>query len=159
MFGIIVLYYPFVFSSGLMWISNDVCWYSRTRFILFLWVSICNYLVIYRNSMISLYITRSGQLFHYESFKWSQLIKNPKVKSLIIEIENHNAYYTRSIHSYDSRYENEGKIWSLEHWKQIQSQWTNLMITTQRHSISINQCIQMIFNLNWMVIRKRVPIK
>ena len=33
------------------------------------------------------------------------------------------------------------------------------LISTQKHSISINQWIQMIFNLNWMVIRKRVPIK
>ena len=77
------------------------------------------------------------QLFHYESMKWSQLKKNPKFKSLIIEIENHKVYYTRSIHFYDLRYENEGKIWSLEYWKQIRSQWTNLMISTQKHSISI----------------------
>ena len=126
MFSIIVIYHSFVFSSGLMQINVDVCWYSRTRFILFLWMSICNYLAKYRNSMISLYITGSGQLFHFESMKWSQLKKNPKVKSLIIEIENHNTYCTRSMHSYDLRYDNEDKIWSLEHWKQIQSQWTNL---------------------------------
>ena len=120
-----------------MWINNAVCWYSRTRFILFLKVSICNYLTKYRNSMISLYITESGQLFHYESMKWSQLKKDPKVRSLIIDIENHKVDYTKSIHSYDLRYEKEGKIWSLEYWKQIQSQWTILMISTQKHSISI----------------------
>ena len=158
MFGIIVLYHPCVFSSCLMWINSDVCWYSRTRFILFLWVSICNYLVIYRNSIISLYITGSGQLFHYESMKWSQLKKNPTVKSLIIEIENHNTYCTRSIHSYDLRYDNEGKIWSLEYWKQIQSQWTNLWYRLKSIQFQSNQWIQMIFNLNWMVVRKRVPI-
>ena len=104
-------------------------------------------------------ITGSGQLFHYESMKWSQLKKNPKVRSLITEIENHKVDYTKSMHSYDLRYENEGKIWSLEHWKQIRSQWTILMISTQKHSISINQWIQMIFNLIPMVICKRVSIK
>ena len=76
--------------------------------------------------------------------KWSQLKKNTKVKSLIIEIENHMVYYTRLIHSYDLRYSNQNEVWSLEYWKLIQSQWTNLMIT---------------FNLNWMVIRKSAPIK
>ena len=76
------------------------------------------------------YIMGGGQPFHYESMKWSQLKKNPKAKSLIIENENHNTFCTRSMHSYDLRYENEGKIWSLEHWKQIQSQWANLMIST-----------------------------
>ena len=80
--------------------------------------------------MISLYIMGGGQLFHYESMKWSQLKKNPKVKSLIIEIENRNDYYTKTIHSYDLRYSNQNEVWSLEYWKLIQSQWTNLMITT-----------------------------
>ena len=98
-----------------------------------------------------------GRLFHYESMKWSQLKKNPKVKSLIIEIENHNAYYTRSMHSYDLRYENEGKIWSLEHWKQIQSQWTNLWYRLKSIQFQSNQWIQMIFNLIPMVIRKKSP--
>ena len=82
-------------------------------------------------------ITGSGQLFHYESMKWSQLKKNPKVKSLIIETENHKVYYTKSMHSYDLGYENQNEVWLLEYWKQIRSQWTNLMITTQKHSISI----------------------
>ena len=109
--------------------------------------------------MISLYIMGGGQLFHYESMKWSQLKKNPKFKSLIIEIENHKVYYTKSMHSYDLRYSNQNEVWSLEYWKQIQSQWTNLMISTQNHSISISQWIQMIFNLIPMVIRKRVSIK
>ena len=76
-----------------------------------------------------------GQPFHYESMKWSQLKKNPKVKTLIIEIDNHNAHYTRSMHSYDLRYENEGKIWSLEYWKLIQS----------------HQCIPMIWGMKMKV--------